>query len=472
MDVAVRVEPNRYLDSISLMMLSQRLQAAPGVTQAMACMGTPLNRSLLESLGLLAGDGAGAGPGDLVVAVGADSRAAAEAALAQVQLTVGGGAAAEAPPPRSIAAALRQAPEAELAFIAVPGPYAALEARRALEHGLNVMLFSGNVPVEQERSLKELAIARGLLLMGPDCGTAILNGVGLGFANAVRRGPISIVAASGTGAQELSVLVDRLGSGIGEIIGTGGRDLSQPVGGLMTLAALERLQADPATGVTILVSKPPAPEVAHRVQQAAARSSKPVILCLLGAPGALSLDEAAVKAVHLATGQGREELRSRLGYGQTVSLPRPATGRTQLRGLFAGGTLCEQARLLLPDHSLLDLGDDRFTRGRPHPMIDPTLRREYLREAAADPQTGVILIDLVLGHGAHPDPAGALLPELSAAVRSSIAVLASVTGTEADPQCRSRQEATLREAGVCVLQTARQAALAAATILRRGGDGL
>ncbi|HEY3366325.1 MAG TPA: acyl-CoA synthetase FdrA [Symbiobacteriaceae bacterium] len=505
MVVRVLVRPDSYFDSVSLMAVSQRLKELPEVADAVAIMGTEMNKRLLEGAGLLTAESAAAAPADLVIAVGAETESAAAEAIAEAgrllqrrggaatgaaggasESAWSGAAAQGAQAPRTIRSAVKAEPGASLALISVPGLYAAREARMALARGLHVMLFSDNVPLEAEVALKQLAHEQGLLLMGPDCGTAILNGVGLGFANAVRRGSVGIVAASGTGAQELSTLIDRLGGGVSQLIGTGGRDLSPAVGGRMTLDGLRLLQADPATAVIVMISKPPAPAVAEAVRAAAQAGSKPVVLCFLN--GGLSIDAAAVRAISLATGEAEAAAAARLAIAADDRPPfAPAPGRRLVRGLFAGGTLCDQALLVLeralgpvacnvhpdPDrrcgptgsagHTLLDLGDDELTQGRPHPMIDPTLRRQLLLEAADDPETAVILLDVVLGHGAHPDPAGALTGAIFEAVSRGVAVVASVTGTEADPQRRSAQVAALRQAGAVVLPTALQAASAVAT---------
>lgn len=494
MVVRVLIRTNRYYDSVSLMAISQQIAALEGVRSAVVAMGTDMNKELLAHVGLLTAEGEGAGPSDLVLAVGADSEAVAQAAidhaeglLRQRSAATKGTAAAAAP--RTLPSAVKANPGANLALISVPGAHAAREARIALEHGLNVMLYSDNVPVEAEAALKQTAREKGLLLMGPDCGTAIIAGVGLGFANAVRRGPIGIVAASGTGAQELSVLIDSLGSGVSQLIGVGGRDLSPQVGGIMMMEGIRRLQEDPETEVIVLVSKPPAPEVKAKLDAFVQGSPKKVISCLLGVEGAPSIDEVACLAVGELSGERR--LLDRLGYESDLPTFLPRAGRTDVRGLFSGGTLCDQALQVLeralgpvtcnvhPDparrggvkrsegHTLIDLGDDTFTVGRPHPMIDPTLRRQRLLEEADDPRTACILLDIVLGHGAHPDPAGALADAIRQAVDRGVAVVASVTGTEADPQGRRAQERTLKSAGAMVLPTARLAALSVAASLVR-----
>jgi FdrA protein len=444
----VRVWSGRYFDSVTLMAVSAKLRGLPGVERAAVMMGTPMNVGQLSEAGFGLPEGLTAT--DVVVAVAGVSEEATERALGEAQrlldgpaggLVNGGGRGVGAGRAVSGGRAPETAFQADLAMISVPGEYAAREARLALERGQDVMLFSNNVSLADEVRLKRLALERGRLLMGPDCGTAILDGAGLGFANAVRPGSIGIVAASGTGAQELSCLIDRLGGGVSQLFGVGGRDLSDAVGGLMTLAAIERLQADPATEQIVVVSKPPGHSVAERTAAALeAPGGKPYVLCLLDR---FSLDEAAEAAV------GRK-----LGAMPPV-LPR-VEGRAL--GLFSGGTLCSQARLVLGDGAeLIDLGDDRYTRGRPHPMIDPSYRAELLAKTEA----GLVLLDVVLGYGAHPDMAGALAPAIRGAVDRGCVVVASVTGTEADPQVRSGQVAILKEAGAVVAETARLAALAA-----------
>jgi len=389
-------------------------------------------------------------------------------------------------PPRSIEMALAAEPAASLALISTPGEYAAAEAEKALRSGLDVMLFSDNVSLEDEVALKNLARASGRIVMGPDCGTAIIHGVPLAFANVVRRGPIGCVAASGTGLQQVTCLVDRLGLGISQAIGTGSHDLHQAVGGITMLAGIRALGGDPSTKVIVLISKPPAPAVARTVLRAASRAGKPVVVNFVGAApdsirGAnlypvVTLEEAAQAAVALARGRKPAPQRApRL----RVKRPRFAATQRYVRGLFSGGTFCYEASLLLGErlgrvwsnaplraedrlddvwksreHTLVDLGDDEFTRGRPHPMIDHRLRNERMVKEAADPQTAVILFDVVLGHGAHADPAAAMAPAIQAARKRAsagrrvIAFVGSVCGTPADPQDLRRQEAALRAAGV------------------------
>jgi FdrA protein len=490
-----------YQDSVTLMRLTRELEAVAGVRRAAAMMGTPPNRALLAEAGLLAADGERAAPADLVIAVVADddtaagaARAAAEAALTAARAA----APAAAARPRTLRTALQALPGANLALISVPGLYAGAEARRALAAGLHVMLFSDNVPIETEVALKRDAAARGLLLMGPDCGTAILGGVPLGFANAVPRGRVGLVAASGTGLQEVTCLLAAEGEGVSHAIGVGSRDLSDAVGGAMTLRVLAALRDDPATTVVVVISKPPGRAVITPLREALEDLAKPAVLAIMGvhdipAPRdvhiAAALDEAAlVAAAAAAGGAPRTDFEppaaelERLVAAQADAL---MPGQRFVRGLYAGGTLAWEAVGILsdrldgvplevhgdgPGHRVVDLGEDRFTVGRPHPMIDGGLRGEWIARAAADPTTAVLLLDVVLGYGAHPDPAGELAPALATARRTAaaagrgLAVIASVTGTERDPQVRSTQVAALRRAGAVVMDSNALAARVAALI--------
>jgi FdrA protein len=335
----------------------------------------------------------------------------------------------------------------------VPGDFAAQEARRALAAGLHALVFSSGVPLEEERALKLLAKEKGLLLMGPDCGTAIIAGTPLAFANALPRGDIGLVSASGTGVQEVSCLIARLGAGVSHAIGVGGRDLDERVGALGTLAAIDALERDAATKTIVLISKPPAPRVAETVFQHLKTCSKRSLVCFLGLdkPGlAHTLREAA----EMAAGRKLEEEKFE---------KRRIKGRVQ--GLYCGGTLCSEAELVfrrlgLKGHAFIDLGGEEYTRGRPHPMIEPEIRNDHVAAALVDPAVGVILVDVVLGYGAHPDPAGVLLK-----IKLTKPVVASVTGTEADPQVRSRQVTRLREAGVLVAPSNAHAAEWAAALV-------
>jgi FdrA protein len=508
---AERIFRNLYRDSVALMQLSAKLGVLAGVRQASAIMATAGNLALLREAGLAIGE-IQAGPDDLLVALEGEEEGL-EAALdsAEAELTRARPVTHEWEagrlPPRSLEMGLAELATANLALISTPGDYAAAEAMKALRLGLNVMLFSDNVALEEEIELKHYARAHDLLVMGPDCGTAIIGGVPLGFANVVRRGDIGAIAASGTGLQQVTCLIDRWGKGISHAIGTGGHDLHARVGGITMLQGLEALTADPATRVIVLISKPPHPEVAGRVLEAAGRSGKPIVVNFLGAdPDSVrranvhpvrTLEDAARLAVALAGGDA-DAPAGAAGSEEARHIPQLASGQKYIRGLYSGGTFCYEALLLLteafggvasntplapedmlPDvwrsqrHTVVDLGDDAFTRGRPHPMIDQTLRKQRILQEAADPEVAVILFDVVLGYGAHPDPA----PELAAALEQARAVAAvagrqlalvgSVCGTAGDPQDLARQEAVLRDAGILLAESNAQAVRLAAAIAAR-----
>lgn len=473
------VRRSSYFDSIDLMQIAEQVRQLAGVIDAALVMGTPAGRSMLEEAGMWSPEAPETGPSDLLVAVRADGEALGHRALARVEELLSarrdGGSARDDAMPRTIGAAARRAGPASVAVIAVPGAHAALEAHQALSAGLHVFLFSDGVSLDDEATLKRRARGRGLLVMGPECGTSILNGVGFGFANRARRGPIGVVGASGTGIQEVTSLVHRFGGGVSHAIGTGGRDLHAAIGGVTTLQALEVLAADAATGVVLLVSKPASPEVAAVVLQAAMATGKPVVACLLGYAGktpdgvrtATTLEEAAVIAVGLA---GRE--------AGALARPSVATGsaRGAVGGLYSGGTLCDEARRIVggAPHRFTDFGAEEFTRGRPHPIIDPGRRNAALVEVGDDPSISVVLLDLVLGDCAHPDPADALRPALTEARARrrghALAVVAHVVGTDQDPQGLEKQERALRDLGAIVCASNRIAA-ETARALAEGGHG-
>ncbi|MBB6629070.1 FdrA family protein [Nocardioides sp. KIGAM211] len=445
----VELRPGAYADSVTLLQVSRAVQGLDGVLAAQVAMATGLNVEVLTEMGFEVP--AHATTNDLVVALRLADGDALEAALAGVdralvdanRRTTGTGGSGELAPPRTTATALRGAPEG-LVLVSVPGASAFVEAMDALDAGCDVMVFSDNVPLEQELVLKRTAAERGLLVMGPDCGTAVVGGLGLGFANTVSPGPVGLVAASGTGAQQLLALLDHAGVGVSSALGVGGRDLSAEVRGASTREALRRLDADPAVELVVVVSKPPADDVADELTSYAATLGTPVELALLGA-GRPDLTAAA------------EAVLARLGREVPTwpvcapSEERTATPGGVLRGLFVGGTLASEAALLAREalgedagHTFVDFGDDAYTAGRAHPMIDPTLRLEHLTRAGADPTTGVLLLDVVLGHGSEPDPAALLAPAIAAVPQP---VVVAVVGTDADPQGLERQVRALVAAG-------------------------
>ena len=474
-----------YVDSVALMRLSQSILRLEGIQEAALMMGTPANLEIMNDARLLNEVGRAASGGDLVIAIRADNSAAADVALAEAQGLLNRSSAGSREgatwQPSSLRAAVNAMPEANLALISVPGEFAAAEARKAIRRGLHTMIFSDNVSIDDEVAIKREALEAGVLAMGPDCGTAIINGTPLAFANVVRRGNVGIVGASGTGIQEVTCLIDQLGGGISHAIGVGGRDLSTEVGGISTLMALEVLENDYETDHLVLISKPPPKEVADKILQRVAQSKKAVTICFLGSRNLVS----PVNATQAMTLESAAELASGKqlpDFDNTESKKTFATRAGIIRGLFSGGTLCTEAQLIIQDagqtitsnvpiagagpigsearaHVLLDLGDDEFTKGKPHPMIDPSVRSPALRDALTSTDTAAILLDVVIGYGSHSDPAGeiiSVLNEVSSENRPII--IASVTGTDADPQSRSMQVAKLKTAGVQVAQSNAHAA--------------
>lgn len=493
MSTKIVIKKNTYFDSVSLMSISTKANQLDNVDQAFVAMATEMNKGVLKNLGLLTPELESAKNGDLMIVIKGTSDDANELIFQQIEeLFVKknqGGSKHEAKY-ATINSAHQHIPESNLAIISVNGQFAAREARLALENDLNVMLFSDNVSIEDELALKQLASKKGLLMMGPDCGTAIINGTALCFGNKVRRGNIGVIGASGTGSQELSVRIHEFGAGISQLIGTGGRDLNEKIGGIMMLDALKMLEEDDETAVIVLISKPPAPSVAAKVFAQAEKCTKPVVICFLGnhalpenKPGltfARATKEAALKAV-LLTGTKEEDLDLHsLNWPLIEEIRAKLTPEQKyIRGLFCGGTLCDEAMFAAlekypdvysniqtdPDyrlkdinqsiaHTFLDFGDDDFTNGKPHPMIDPTNRIERLLQEASDPEVGVIMMDFVLGYGSHEDPVGVMIEAIKKA--KSIAreegreleILGYVLGTDLDTPSMAAQVQMLLDAGV------------------------
>lgn len=489
----VEVRHGAYYDSVTLMQVSKAVRGAPGVKAALVAMATELNTNLLSGMGFVVEEAVG--PNDLLVAIrGVDEAAilagqsGLDGALARLRAAgASAGGFGDAPPPCTLGTAAARS-DANLALISVPGANAFVDAMEAVTSGLSVMLFSDNVSVEQEIALKDAAAAADVLVMGPDCGTAVVAGVALGFANLVRAGSVGLVAASGTGAQQVMCLLDAAGRGVSHCLGVGGRDLSAAVGGRSTRQALRALAADPSTESIIVVSKPPASEVLAAVQGYAATAGKPVHWAILGhgRPDITAAVETAIGA-----SAGGVPL-----WPQWLSPEPGARANGFLRGLFCGGTLADEAMmianeqlstiwsniplspelalgpdLLSPSHLVIDFGDDALTQGRPHPMIDPSLRLERIAAEGKDPTCGVLLLDLVLGLGSHPDPAEELAAAITAARKTASAagrelpVVVSLIGVEKDPQGLSACATTLHASGASVFVSNAQATRYALSLL-------
>ena len=519
------IAPNLYKDSVALMRIAQALLQIDGVTNASLQMGTQANKEILQEAGLLSDSAQSAGASDVMVVVQALNTATLDTAMAQASAALSSQAAAasESATPSTVPAralhmwlgaqATQNIPLPNVVQISVPGAYAAAEGLKAITQGLNVFMFSDNVPLEQEIYMKQAAQKKGVLVMGPDCGTAIVNGVPLGFANVVRRGNIGLVAASGTGLQEVTTQIHRMGGGVSQALGTGGRDVYAAVGGVSMLQGIAMLAQDTATQVITIVSKPPAPSVVTQVLQALRDAGKPSVVLFLGSdmkPAsktmhmAQTLVDAAAMSVALAKIVRKKDLFAIKNIAtRAISIsskhvftykipkkPRFATSQRYLRALYSGGTYCSEAQLLwekqdlhvwsnVPidkartlhnakkaskEHTALDLGDDDFTVGRPHPMIDQRARIERVLQEAADPSVAVIVLDVVIGWGAHADPAGELAPVMHAAQKRAaqngrqLAFIGFVCGTEEDPQVLSKQEAVLQAAGMVLAGNSANAA--------------
>lgn len=513
---------SQYHDSVTLMNVARDLRTLPGIEDAALVMGTEANKNLLEQAGLTIPEIEDATSNDLILVVKGAEKSIDFALERAEELLIAPRMKASANGlyrPRTIRSAIRSQPDANVAVVAVPGQYAADEAWAALHHGLHVLLFSDNVPLDDELALKRYAIENDLLMMGPGAGTAIINGVALGFANAVPRGPVGIVAAAGTGLQEVSTQLANQGVGISQAIGVGGRDLSTEVGGMMMLHAVEALQADSETKVIVAISKLPSPTVVEKVLARITMVDKPTVVIFMGkeltppplpskaAQGkifmASTLQEAALAAAVMTQDGNLDAVKSQLeqekidlrDQAQTLK-SRLKKNQKYLRGLFSGGTLCKEALRIwsdqinpiwsnvplvpeykLPDsyisceHSVVDLGEEEFTIGRPHPMIDNGLRIRRLLEEARDTSVALIQMDIVLGYGAHPDPAEELGPAIDQAhrtakeLRNHLIVLLSITGTDADPQDINQQKSVFEENGAIVLTSNASASYLAATIV-------
>jgi len=480
-----------FQDSVTLMVVSRDLSANPQVNRVSVMMGTPANKNVFRETGLWHAALDAATPNDLCIVVDSEASdpatadAMAEAVSARLAELARGKRTAGYPVARSWRRAQQLLPEANIALISVAGHYAHEPARQALESGCHVMIFSDNVSLEKEIELKTLAREKGLLLMGPDCGTAIVNQAPLAFANRIPTGAIGVVGAAGTGIQEVTSQIARLGGGITHALGLGGRDLSERVGGISALTALDFIAQDPASRVIVFISKPPAASVKERILATLQAIGKPAVALFLGerviarnvgnVHFTQTLDETAALAVELAG------IDSRLAILPDVS-------GTTICGLYCGGTLAAEAAFLLaerlavetdaahPDgvmlhalgHRIIDLGDDSYTRGRPHPMIDPSSRNDVIAKLSDDPAVGVLLFDVVLGYGGHLDPAGELARavgelRLARGAAAPLVVIATLTGTIGDPQDLAGQTRALEDAGITIAESVRAAVLLAAS---------
>ena len=505
------IRKNQYYDSVFLMGINKHLSEEEGVTQSAMLMGSEKNKELLKDINVINEEIKSAQPNDLIVAVVAESQVFVDKALARLNFWLT--AAIENAPIsnlHTLQQGLAEKPNANLAVISLPGEYAAREARKALESGLNVFIFSDNVSLDDELELKKLGRQKNLLVMGPDSGTGIIGGIGLGFSNGIRRGSIGVIASAGTGLQEFTSQVHNGGCGISHAIGTGSHDLSELIGGITTLAALDSLEADPQTKVIAVLSKPPASKTIETLTARFKSSKKPIIACFLGHQEKLNgegvsfhhvtlIDDATNLAIQIAECGTEIEKPEAQDFSRLISQEKAGFRPEQkyLRGIMAGGTFTFQTQQILhssgitaysnapldkkykldnPDHSrensIVDMGDDHYTQGKPHPMIDGNERKRRILLESRDPQVAVLLVDFILGYGASMDPVGDLLDAIIEAKKvfnnrgEYLSVVANVCGTDGDPQDLNLQRKMLIEAGVVVFDSNAKAAHFCAELIK------
>ncbi len=482
------VKKGSYQDSVVLMLLTNEISTIEGVKKVSIMMATPANKDIFKQSGLDTEELMNATANDMVVVADIDDDSLLDTIMEQVEvfLKKQSAASAEKKGAESVKSwdkALKKMPDANLAVISIPGAYAALEADRALDEGMNVFMFSDNVKIEDEKALKEKAHAKGLAVMGPDCGTGIIQSVPVAFTNNVAPGSIGIIGASGTGIQELTTIIDRLGEGVTNAIGIGGRDLNAKIGGITMMDMIDAMEDDDSVKVLVIVSKPPAKEVRDKISDRLSCFSKPVVTLFVGEKPeyheenfyhAYTLDEAARLAVGLVRGKEIPEATADVDESEFYK----AEDKKTIKAYYSGGTLANEAAMLIKDamdckvppediegymlqldgNVVVDLGDDAYTQGKPHPMIDPAKRIECMQEAVDDPSTGVVLLDIMLGYGSHADMAGSLIPtvkELQAkadAAGRKVFFIATVCGTRRDYQGYDDAVNKLKEAGVIVCE--------------------
>ena len=516
MAAMIKIYPNQYYDSVQLLFITSSLKKMEGVETAYVAMGTEANKEVFTEIGMDADALKKAGPNDMVIGVKATDDAACEHIISEVQTMLTSSESTEEEKRytyTSIASAMEADKKANLCIISVPSAYVKTEACKALNAGLNVLIFSDNVPLEEEREIKLLATENGLLCMGPDCGVTNINGISFLVGSIVRKGPIGICAASGVGLQEVATLIHNAGSGVSQGIGTGGKDLKDKVGGLTMLSGIDSLERDQETKVIVLISRKPENNTLEKVLNRVSDCKKPVVICFMGCESdivekagavyALNLEEAASCALDLvgiAPPPANIGKIDELAEAEAAQLSKE---QKYVRGLFCGGTFVEEAMVVMRKsigdiysnaplsaglklasstisvkNSVVDYGDEEFTVDRPHPVIDTEPRGLGILREAQDPETAVLLLDFILGPAVNTDPVGSVLGYIKQAMKivadrgGKLVIVASVCGTEDDPQRLSLQEKMLSEAGVIVCTDNYQASLLAGEIIRKKAGGI
>ena len=496
----VVVKKNRYVDSVSLMGVSERVTALAGIENAEAQMATCANQDVLKLLGYALPETVS--PNDLVIAITAEDESAYDAALKLAEDIIDRKNTDDQRHYGDISEIDMEEEPYDLCQISLPGEYAAAEARKALEKGMDLFIFSDNVSLEEELELKLLGQSLGRLVMGPDAGVALIDGVALAAGSIIRKGPIGIVAASGSGAQEVGCIIEKCGLGVSNIIGTGGRDLYPRIGGITMLEGIRRMEEDPETTVIVLVSKLADLGVMDKVLTVADSCAKPVVALFLGSGeslfaghrvhGTFSLEAAALKAVELAGGDVSGFTCSDGELEKIVEdcMAKLSPDRKYFRGLYCGGTFTEEALQYFvahnPDvplysnlknaystrledseksigHAILDLGAEDFTAKAPHPVFDPGLRLKRLCQELEDPEVAVVLLDFITGPGVAYDPITAFANEC--AKHPGVIFISNICGSLEDPQNVEEKQKLLEKAGVIVTKSNYQSTRLASALM-------
>lgn len=484
------IQKNTYQDSITLMLLTNAIDEIDGVQKVSIMMATPANKDIFAQAGFKTAELDAAGNNDIAILLDVHDEDVVSVVLEAMEEFLDNQGTVDVQDTSNLVknweGALNHSLDTNVAQFSIPGQYAADEVETALDAGKHVFLFSDNMDIEDEVRLKQLATEKGLLLMGPDCGTSFISGVPFAFTNMLKKGNIGVVGASGTGIQEVTTQIVQLGGGISHAIGTGGRDLSAEVGGLTMKAGIVALNEDPLTEVLVVISKPPAKEVRLAIEEQLQSIDKPAVAIFIGEKPenhqgnisyAYTLEEAAKLAVNLSKKESVEQ------YSQEPLQISPKPLGTKIYGLYAGGTLANEAGMLIADaldvelptsHEkgymldnkdavVIDLGDDFYTQGKPHPMIDPQNRIEMIEKISNEEPGSIILMDLVLGYGANEDMASTLAQTIENVRKKNeeTTFIVTICGTEDDPQNYAQQKKILESVGAIVATSNVQAILTA-----------
>ena len=473
------IKKDLYKDSVSLMLLNNKINDHDAVNIASIMMASPANKEMFESNGLLTDEVKNASANDVAIVLDLKDDSKLDEIINIIDESLSQNQSDSTDAKKSIDTledAFNEMKDANLAIISIAGSYVYSVANKCLDKNLNLMIFSDNVDIEEERKLKQKAKEKNLLVMGPDCGTSIINGIPLAFANTVKKGKIGIVGASGTGIQEVISVLDQNGYGISQAIGTGGRDLHSEIGAISFIQAFDMLMEDDQTEVVIALSKPPAKEVKENLENYFLKSKKPIAAIFLGEEPkdhyenlywADTLDEVATLAIDLLEKKKPENKTDRF---EVIDK------KGSIKGLFCGGTLASESANLIQralnitykksddgyllnkdGFQVIDLGDDKYTKGKPHPMIDPNARIPFIKKAIEDNDTKVVLMDVVLGYGSHDNPASTITDVIKENSNKDVEFVITLCGTKGDYQNIDSQKQLLEEAGAKVFRTNREA---------------